>query len=514
MDTIPPLMKNWTFRVLVLAGCGFATAWADDKPFDYAAVQAVASKLAQESYRTPRPLARAIRELSYDEMRDIRFLPKNAIWRMERLPFQLQMFHPAKYQAQRIRLHIVEGAAVRDVPFRPEWFDYGRVNLHQTVIDSLDYAGFRLHYPLNKPDYLDELMVFMGASYFRALGKGQVYGLSARGIAINTAGSGPEEFPQFTEFWIERPDRNATTLRVYALLDGPSVTGAYQFLIKPGKDTMIEVRATVFARKSLAKVGMAALTSMFWYGKTSPHRFGDFRPEVHDSDGLLIQNGGSEWLWRPLVNDGRLRLSYFMDNNPRGFGLLQRERRFSQYEDLEAHYHQRPSAWIEPTGNWGRGAVRLVEIPSQWEYDDNIVAFWEPEAGLEPGKPLELAYRIWWMIDQPALLPGSHCAATRCMEVSRQEGNRLEVEEDAKRFVLDFEGNALPVDPGAKVTPVVTSGNGKIRNLYIRRNEFNGTWRVGFEVKLENRKRPVELRCFLKDDKRALSETWSYQWMP
>ncbi len=500
---------------MVLLGGAVATLRADEKQFDYSTVQALAARMAQEAYRAPRSLPKAIRELSYDEMRDIRFLPKNAIWRMERLPFQLQMFHPAKYQAQRIRLHIVEGAAVRDIPFRPEYFDYGRVNLHQTVIDSLDYAGFRVHYPLNRPDYLDELIVFMGASYFRALGKGQVYGLSARGIAINTASSSPEEFPQFTEFWVERPDRNATTLRVYALLDGPSVTGAYQFQIKPGRDTVTEVRATVYARKPLPKVGMAALTSMFWYGKTTSHRFGDFRPEVHDSDGLLVHNGAGEWLWRPLVNDGRLRFSYFLDDNPQGFGLLQRERRFSQYEDLEAHYHQRPSAWIEPMGQWGRGGVRLIEIPSQWEYDDNIVAFWEPEAGLEPGKPLELAYRIWWMIDQPSLLPGSHCVATRVADVTRQEGNRLVVEEDAKRFVLDFQGNVLPTDPNAKIIPVVTTGNGKIRNLYIRRNEYNGTWRVGFEAKLENRKRAVELRCFLKDEKRgALSETWSYQWMP
>jgi glucans biosynthesis protein len=491
------------------------TALAEDKAFDYALVQAAAARMAQEPYRAPKPLSRAIRDLNYDQMRDIRFQPKNAIWRMERLPFQLQMFHPAKLQAQRVRLHLVEGEAVHDVPFHGDWFDYGKVELRETVFRELDYAGFRVHYPLNRPDYLDELVVFMGASYFRTLGKGQVYGLSARGIAINTGGSETEEFPQFTEFWIERPDRSATSLRLYALLEGPSVTGAYQFTIQPDKNTIVDVRATLYARRKLDKVGMAALTSMFWYGKTSPHRWGDFRPEVHDSDGLLIQNGAGEWIWRPLVNDGHLRLSYFVDNNPRGFGLLQRERKFSAYEDLEARYQLRPSAWIEPMNNWGRGAVRLVEIPSHWEYDDNIVAFWEPETPLEPGKPLELSYRMWWMIDQPSALPGSHCVATRLMDVPKDEnGRRVGIEENLKRFVLDFEGGALPTDPGARITPVITSGNGTVKNIYTRRNEFNGTWRIGFEAELETRRRPVELRCFLKNEKRALSETWSYLWMP
>lgn len=319
--TIKFYMKPPLIQTLGVLCFGLAAVMADDKPFDYTAVQAIATKLAQESYRVQKPLPRTIRDLSYDQMRDIRFIPKNAVWRMERLPFQLQMFHPAKLQAQRVHLHLVEGEAVHDVPFRSMWFDYGNLTLRESVLSEMEYAGFRVHYPLNRLDYLDEVAVFLGGSYFRALGKGQLYGLSARGIAINTGSSGPEEFPQFTEFWVERPDRSATTLRLYALLEGPSVTGAYQFLIKPGRESVIEVKATVYARHKLDKVGMAALTSMFWYGKTTSRRWGDFRPEVHDSDGMLIQNGRNEWLWRPLVNDGHLRLSYFMDDNPRGFEI-------------------------------------------------------------------------------------------------------------------------------------------------------------------------------------------------
>jgi len=335
-----------------------------------------------------------------------------------------------------------------------------------------------------------------------------VYGLSARGLALNTAEPGGEEFPIFTEFWIEKPTKLSKNVTVYALLDSPSVAGAYRFDIAPGVKTSMQVKTALYFRKAAKTVGIAPLTSMFWHGENTNALTNDFRPEVHDSDGLMINTGAGEWLWRPLHNPDSARTAAFSDSNPRGFGLLQRDRSFENYQDLEAAYHRRPSAWVEPVGSWGKGSVRLVELSTPDETNDNIVAFWVPEKLPPLGQPLELEYRLHWYLDQSYLPPG--------YVVGTRHGRTKTHEPDLERFFIDFGGpqlTSLAEDP--TVESVVTVGAGaKLTHSIVQKNPYNNTWRAAFAIQPDGSRRPVELRCFLKKPKEVLSETWSYLWQP
>ena len=291
-------------------------------------------------------------------------------------------------------MHEIVGASVREVTFDPASFNYGANKLDPAQLQKLGFAGFRIHYPLNTPRYKDELAVFLGASYFRLLGKGQRYGASARGLALDTGERGGEEFPRFEQFWIEKPARNATQLVLYALLDSKRVTGAYRFVLKPGDETVAEVQSRLYFREAVGKVGIAPVTSMFMYGENQPGSGDGFRPEVHDSDGLSIASASGEWIWRPLVNPKRLLTTSFALPGTRGFGLMQRDRAFASYEDLEARYDLRPSLWVEPTSSWGPGRVELVQIPTPDETNDNIVAYWVPAEAPKAGASLAYSYRL------------------------------------------------------------------------------------------------------------------------
>jgi len=317
--------------------------------FGYDDVVALAKAEASAAYRAPEQAPPELAQLSYDQLRDIRFRPDRALWRAERLPFELEFFHLGKYQTLAVAINEISAAGVRPVRFDPRDFDYGRNRLPTARWGDIGLAGFRVHYPLNSPTVRDELGVFLGASYFRMLGRGQHYGLSARGLAIDPVRGKGEEFPRFKAFWIERPAPGAKELVVYAQLDSPRATGAYRFVLRPGDETVVDVKATLFLRAGVATLGIAPLTSMFQHGEVSP-RADEFRPEVHDSDGLMIATGDGEWLWRPLVNPGRPLVSSFAVRELKGFGLMQRDRAFANYEDLEARFERRPSAWIEPQG--------------------------------------------------------------------------------------------------------------------------------------------------------------------
>jgi glucans biosynthesis protein len=486
-----------------------STATAANQPaFDFESVRALARALAQQPYRSPESsVPDFLLNLDYDEHRDIRFKPARSIWREEGLPFQLQLFHLGLFFNRPVAIHLVEGGVARPFPFDPSLFDYGRNRFPEPLPPDLGYAGFRVHNRINRRDYFDEVIVFVGASYFRAVAKDLRYGLSARGIAVDTAIDGPEEFPYFKEFWIVEPAARAKQIVVYALLDGPSLAGAYRFVVEPGKDTVASVQATLFPRSRPRRLGIAPLTSMFWHAENSETDFGDFRPRVHDSDGLLMHAGSGEWIWRPLRNPMRIELSAFQDRNPRGFGLLQRERDFAFYQDLEAHYEQRPSAWVEPVGDWGAGSVVLVEMPSDIETNDNIVAFWEPRDGLKPGEPFDLAYRLHWYGDNAAWPPRGRTLATRIGAIHDSEDTR---------FVVDFGHGEFPkLAPGAEVTASVTaSPGGVVSDVVTHRNEFTRGWRVAFRLASEDADEPVELRCFLATQGRVLTETWSYRWTP
>jgi glucans biosynthesis protein len=420
--------------------------------------------------------------------------------------FQVQFIHPGLYYGHSVRINSVEGSVVREVAFSPSQFVYGRNKFGGKIPADLGFAGFRIAYPFQSRGDFNHVIVFAGASYFRAVAKDQVFGLSARGLAIDTGLSSGEEFPFFREFWLERPARGAREMTFYALLDSPSVTGAYTFIVQPGNRTIVNVRARLFMRKAVKELGIAPLTSMFLYGEERPRPAEDWRPEVHDSDGLLIQSGTGEWIWRPLGNPEKLRFSYYELDSPRGFGLLQRDRDFQNYEDLETRHEARPNAWITPVGKWGKGFVKLVEIPSRKETNDNMVAYWMP-ASLPPlGKPFEIAYRIHFQSHDP-LDPGSGRAIATRMGV----GDRPEW----KRIVVDFEGDKIKaLSSSTPVKAVITLGqDGQLMQQTVLRNAVTRGWRLSFQVKPANGK-PLELRAFLQNGKDVISETWSYQLEP
>jgi glucans biosynthesis protein len=377
------------------------------------------------------------------------------------------------------------------------------------VPSDLGFAGFRVLQEINQPGKWDEIISFLGASYFRALAKGQHYGLSARGLALNTAEPGGEEFPVFEEFWIERPPLGGGSIIVYALLHGPSVAGAYRFVITPGEETIMRVRAAVYCRKNPVVFGVAPLTSMYAHGENSGWSQVDFRPEVHDSDGLLLETGAGEWVWRPLSNPQGVRVAAFQEVAPRGFGLMQRDRQFEHYGDLEAFYHLRPSLWVEPVGNWGAGSVRLVELPTKDEFGDNIVAFWVPAKLPAPGEPIEFEYNLRWFTDPGRRPPAGQVSSTWVAGVSGLPALR--------RFVIEFTSaylNAQQNDPGIEAVVNVTGGATAENRPVVQKNRFTGAWRVVFEIRPDPSGRPVELRCFLRKGQHVLTETWSYLWNP
>lgn len=493
------LIRRW-FVILVLAAPVGAMAFSFDD------VAKRAQQLASSAYKAPvSQLSQELRDLDYDAYRDIRFRPDHALWRAEKLPFELMFFHTGRSFQEPIRINTIDAAGVNPLAFDASMFDYGRNKFDLQKVRGLGYAGFRVHYAVNKPGYKDEVIVFLGASYFRAVGQNQIYGLSARGVAVDTAAAGGEEFPRFNEYWIEQPKPNATTLTIYALLDSPRLSGAYKFVLSPGIETDVLVTSRLFPREGGMKLGIAPLNTMFAFGENQPGH-DDYRPEVHDSDGLSVHTGSGEWIWRPLVNPKRLLVTSFGTQNPRGFGMMQRDRAVYDYEDPEALYERRPSLWIEPIGQWGNGRVELVQIPTPDETNDNIVAYWVPEQPVVPNQPINFNYRMHWQMNGSLPLARAWVVQTR-----RGRGYVRQPDGDIN-FVVDFDGpllRALP--PETKLDAVVDVGaNGELRERNLFRNRVNGLWRMTVRVKRADAGKPIELRAVVKQAQNVLSETWSY----
>ena len=479
--------------------------------FDFDNVAAVAQDLARTPFQAPKEkIPDMLRKISYSDWRAIRFRPDRALWRKRRLPFEVQFFHPGIIYNRIVRIHTVDANGVRPVGFSPGLFDYGKNAFATQVPQDLGYAGFRIHYPLNRQDYKDEVIVFLGASYFRAVGKNQVLGLSARGLAIDTGLPSGEEFPFFKEFWLVTPARDARSVRIYALLDSPRAAAAYSFLVTPGGQTVVDVEARIFPREKIEKLGIAPLTSMFFFGENTRDAPVDYRPEVHDSDGLLVALRSGEWIWRPLVNPKRLNMQQYRATDPVGFGLLQRDRNFDHYQDLETRPELRPCAWIKPRGRWGNGTIELVEIPSPKEIHDNIVAYWIPGQPVQPGRALSLSYTLYWYADDPGRPPGGRVEATR------QDGGTDDL---PHRLVVDFSGkrlNELPADTVLRGVITIGSGTGEEGELIsqqVMKNPVTGGWRLAFRIRPKT-KDPIELRAYLAKDGETLTETWTYRLHP
>lgn len=514
------LRRGACFALLGSLLLSFSSAHAESVPFSRAAVVDRARQMATEAYVSPRvTLPDWLAGLNYDQHRDIRFRPDQSVWGKEGLPFRLQFFHLGFLFSEPVQISLVKGGRAERVKYTPKLFDYGKNTPNFEGLENLGFAGFRVHAPMNRPDYFDEALVFLGASYFRSLGKDEIYGLSARGLAIDTATMKGEEFPVFKEFWIVEPEKKSDALVIHALLDSPSVVGAYRFVLKPGVATTIDVTATLFMRKDVGVLGLAPLTSMYLHGENDRLGVDDFRPEVHDNDGLLVWNGSGEKLWRPLMNPRVLGVSSFQVKNLKGFGLLQRDRAFTSYEDLEAHYGRRPSLWIEPTTDWPSGVVRLVEIPTELEIHDNIVSFFVPDGEVKQGQEMTFGYRMSWGDDVPKQEVVAAALATR-MGNSETPGRR--------RVVIDFgpEPKAAaaaktparkgkkappPVLASLPVEPIIWTASGQVFNAVVQPNPATGGWRASFEF-APGKAEAVEMRVFLRRGGEAISETWSQLW--
>lgn len=489
-----------------------ATSAAVIDNFDYESFSAMMRRRAEQPFvENPIPLPDLLTKLSYDEHRAIRYIPEHALWRNDPVNFQLQAFYPGALVRDTTRVFVGDGKRFQLQQFNGSDFEY-RAPLDPSLFQNIvlpGVAGFRLHYLLERPDYFDELVTFLGASYFRALGMGTRYGLSARGLAINTATQTPEEFPRFSAFYVVKPGPGENEIRLFAELDSPSLTGAYAFTIVPGHQTLMDVTARLYFRNAVDRLGVAPLTSMFTFGENDRRQRDDFRPEVHDNDGLSIHRRNGERLWRPLRNPETLALSYFQEVSPVAFGFLQRDRDFSHYEDTESHYEIRPSLMIEPVGDWGQGMIELVEIPTRAEVNDNIVAFWVPEKRPEAGSQYEFRYRMRWALDAAAAFHLAEIAGT----YGGVGGNAAdETPADTRRFVVNFSGGTirnLPAD--AKLDPIVEVSDGaELVHTGLDRLP-DGGWRLSLELRRRS-ENPVELRAKLIMLQRIVSETWLYQW--
>lgn len=482
-------------------------------PFDYADVKGIAEAASLRTYVEREPIGiKEIQALDYDRYQHIDFLDERALWAGSKSKFRIQFFHLGLYFQKPVRMNEIVEGTVHPIEFDPSLFYYGKSGVEGDALPhDLGYAGFRINF---EKDWDRDVAAFLGASYFRAVGFDWQYGLSARGLGIDTGMPTGEEFPDFVEYWLEKPEGESDTLVVYALLDTPSTTGAYRFVITPGETLLMEVEATLYPRKSITDVGIAPLTSMFQFAEND-RRDGvsdDWRPEIHDSDGLWIWNGYGEWLWRPLVNPAHPRLNAFLDKGPKGFGLIQRDRNFDHYQDDGVFYDKRPSLWVEPSRGWGAGSVKLFELPTVDETFDNIVAFWQPEAPLEPGEEYRFSYRLFWGVDVPVKSGLATVIATRT-----GKGGNIGQEQAyySRRFVLDFEGEVFEELAGdAVITPEISTSHGSVENAHARWMPDRKGVRAMFDLVPDDSHEPINVRLYLKSDDRTLSETWLYQFTP
>jgi periplasmic glucans biosynthesis protein len=469
---------------------------------------------ATQPHEPSHQLPDALAKLDFDAWRDIRFRPDRALLQGQGSNFRLHTFHPGFLYTKPVTINLIREGVPAPIPYAANLFDYGRTKFERPLPVNTGFAGFRLHYPLNEPKVHDELISFLGASYFRFLGEGQKYGLSARGLTIGVGAKETEEFPAFREFWLEQPEAGGDRAVIYALLDSESATGAYRFDVYAAKETVIEVTAMVFARKRIERLGLAPLTSMFFTGENDRRYADDFRPELHDSDGLLIHTGAGEWIWRPLRNPTRIEAAAFLDTNIRGFGLMQRDRSFEHYQDLDLNYELRPSYWVEPLEGWGEGKIELFEIPTSDETNDNIVAQWAPMQALEPGQNRTWRYKIISTMDEGEITPGG-IARNTYRTKPKALGSSEPVTPTMTRFIIDFTDGQLPFFTKApdQVQVVASISAGRIVRTFLVPNPQTGGFRAGIDVDV-----PVgqsaDIRAFLRVGNKALTETWTYPWRP
>lgn len=481
--------------------------------FQFQTVIDKAETLANSAWKAPQQVPRFLQELSYHDYQGIRFKPESSLWREDDGPFSVMLIPPGLFYHHVVGINIIENGESAPLAFDKTQFSYPNSEIEKLMPADLGFAGFKLTFPFDAPDIHNQFLVFAGASYYRAVGRNNNFGLSGRGMAVNTGLPSGEEFPAFTEFWLEKPAADAKSLTFYGLLNGKSLAGAYQFTVTPGDETNMQVKSVLFPRQEMELAGIAPLTSMFYYGENTLRPDGEWRPEVHDSDGLLVHDGASnEWLWRPLNNPASLTMDYFATEELRGFGLIQRDTDFRSYMDPEAGYGTRPSAWIEPEGNWGKGHVVLTQLPTPDETNDNIVAFWTPDTKLQAQGPHAFSYTAHFGATDLASSPMAQAVDSFLGDGKRIGGGDAD---GAVRVIVDFAGGPLEErEADAPVTGEVTAlEDGELIEHFVEYVPAIKRWRLSMLVRPASN-RPLSIRAFLLEGEEALSETWTYQLVP
>ena len=470
--------------------------------FDFAAVVDRARALAKKPHEAPgAPLPGALSNLPYDQYVSIRPKPGTAVWAEDNVGFAIEPLHRGFLFTAPMVINVVEAGAVRRLTYAASQFDFGKVQPPADLGD-IGFSGFRVLHARSGRGLVDSA-IFQGASFFRALANGQNFGLSARALMIRTADPRGEEFPAIREVWIEKPSLANDVMVISALVDSESMTGAYRFTLRPGEITIVDTECTLFSRSPADFYGLGGMTAMFLFGPTSRHGADDVRLGAYDVSGLQILNGNGEWLWRPVSNPSTLQVSVFVDANPRGFGLLQRQRDFDLLQDDEQHWEMRPSLWIEPINDWGEGSVELVEIPTDTENNDNILCFWRPKAVLDPAAEASFSYRQFWCWTPPDRPPLAVVTDTRIGRVGTTR---------KRRFVVEFTGEIF-ADPARVIDmkPVLTASVGAVAPSRTFLSRERKTCRVLFDVDFGG-DTLSELRLVLELGGKPVSETWLYRW--
>ncbi len=513
---------------LALAALGYAPgvraaaklSFGPDRPFSFDALIEQARTLSTKDFASaPEPSPAVLDKIDYDAHGKIRYKADHALFADGPGRYPVTFFHLGQFFRFGVKMFVLDDGSgnrmAREIIYDDDYFDMPADSPAHDLPRGAGFAGFRFQEARDgKLDWkTNDWVAFLGASYFRAIGDLYQYGLSARGVAVDVAEPDrPEEFPRFTQVFFEPPREGSDTVTVYALLDGPSVVGAYRFDMTRGKGVTMDIDSALFIRKDIARFGVAPLTSMYWYSETEKPTAVDWRPEVHDSDGLALFTGSGEHLWRPLNNPPHTVASAFSDENPRGFGLLQRDREFGHYLD-GVHYERRPSLWVEPRGNWGPGAVQLVEIPTDDEIHDNVVAMWVPREPARRGQSHRLAYKLHWQAEEPFSSTLAKCVATRLGNGGTPGQPRPA---NVRKFMVEFFGGPLKDLPfGTAPEPVLSTSRGEFSYVLPEAvpNDVPGHWRVQFDLTVDGQE-PVELRLFLKSGGLTLTETWSFQYHP
>ena len=487
------------------------------EPFSFDKLKETARTMAAGAYVPPRePDPATMDKINYEEWGKIKFDTNQALFVDGPGAFPVTFFHIGKFFRKSVEMHVVEGDHARTIVYNQSMFDMPADSPARALPSGIGFAGFRLQEPRDgKPDWHNnDWVAFLGASYYRAIGELYQYGQSARGLAVDVAVAGKdEEFPDFVHFYIETPAAKSDTITLYALLDGPSVTGAFKFGMTRGKGVLMDIEHSLHLRKDVSRLGIAPLTTMYWFSETAKATAIDWRPEVHDADGLALWTGAGERIWRPLNNSDKTTASAFADQSPRGYGTLQRDRVFDHYLD-GVFYDKRPSVWVEPLGDWGKGAVHLVEIPTDDEIHDNVVAMWVPADPAKAGMSYEFRYKLHWLADEPYPSGLARCVATR---LGRGGQPGLQRPAGVRKFMVEFLGGALETLAfGVKPTMELWSSRGHFTDYQYTEavpDGVNGHWRAQFDLVIDGSD-PVEMRCTLKTGERAISEVWAFQYHP